>query len=72
MAFIRLTRMGFGMDWYRTLHAAWLALRAIRLWAPLPDNDPDAARACMRRFYALVHLSHGEPGQPGQGRRTGG
>ena len=64
MAFIGLIRMGFGMDWSRTLHAAWLALRAIQLWAPLPDNDPDAARACMRRFYALVNLSHGEPASP--------
>ena len=62
--FVRLIRMGFGMDWYRTLHAAWLALRAIQLWAPLPDNDPDGARARMRRFYALVRLSHGEPASP--------
>ena len=52
------------MDWCRTLHGAWLALRAIQLWAPLPDNDPDGARACMRRFYALVRLSHGEPASP--------
>ncbi len=64
MAFVGLIRMGFGMDWYRTLHAAWLALRAIQLWAPLPDNDPDGARARMRRFYALVRLSHGEPASP--------
>ena len=64
MAFIGLMRMGYGLDWYRTLHAAWLALRAIQVWAPLPDNDPDAARAWMRRFYALVHLSHGEPANP--------
>ena len=47
MAFIGLVRMGFGMGWCRTLHAAWLALRAIQAWAPLPDNDPDGARvAC--------------------------
>jgi hypothetical protein len=64
MAFVGLIRMGFGMDWCRTLHAAWLALRAIQLWAPLPDNDPDGARARMRRFYALVRLSHGEPASP--------
>jgi hypothetical protein len=63
-ASIGLVRVGFGMDWTRTLHGAWLALRAIRLWAPLPDNDPDGARACMRRFYALVRLSHGEPASP--------
>ena len=64
MAFIGLVRTGFGMSWYRTLHAAWLALRAIQAWAPLPDNDPDSARARMRRFYALVRLSHGEPASP--------
>ena len=64
MAFIGLVRTGFGMGWCRTLHAAWLALRAIQAWAPLPDNDPDGARARMRRFYALVRLSHGEPASP--------
>jgi len=52
------------MDWCRTLHAAWLALRAIQLWAPLPDNNPDGAQARMRRFYALVRLSSGEPASP--------
>jgi hypothetical protein len=56
--------MGFGLNWYRTMRAAWLALRAIQLWAPIPDNDPDGARARMRRFYALVRLSHGEPASP--------
>jgi hypothetical protein len=64
MAFVGLIRMGYGMDWCRTLHAALLALRAIQLWAPLPDNDPDGARARMRRFYALVRLSYGEPASP--------
>ena len=64
MAFVGLIRMGFGMDWCRTLYAAWLALRAIQLWAPLPDNDPDGARARMRCSYALVRLSHGEPASP--------
>ena len=64
MAFVGLIRMGFGMDWCRTLHAAWLVLRAIQLWAPLPDNDPDGARVRMRCFYALVRLSYGEPASP--------
>ena len=64
MAFAGLTKMGYGMDWRRTLHAAWLALRAIQLWAPLPDNNPGGARARMRRFYALVRLSYGEPASP--------
>jgi hypothetical protein len=29
-------------------------LRANQAWAPVPVNDPDAARAAMRRFYRLV------------------
>ena len=66
MAFVALLRMGSGMDWYRTLRGAWLVLRAVQLWAPYPDNDPDGARACMRRFYALVRLSYGEPASPAE------
>ena len=37
-----------------TLAGAWWVLRANQVWSPYPDNDPDAARAFMRRFYALV------------------
>jgi hypothetical protein len=64
IALVRLVRMGFGMDWRRTLHGAWLMLRAAQLWAPNPDNDPERARACMRRFYTLVKLTYGEPANP--------
>ena len=67
IASVGLVRMGFGMDWVRTLHAAWLVLRATQLWAPYPDNHPRRAEACMRRFYALVRLAYGEPAEPGQG-----
>ena len=28
-------------------------------WAPFPDNDPDAARALMTRFYRLLRVSEG-------------
>ena len=63
-ACVGLVRAGFGMDWIRTLHGAWLVLRANQLWAPFPDNDAERARACMRRFYALVRLSYGEPANP--------
>jgi hypothetical protein len=31
-----------------------LVLRANQVWAPYPGNDPDAARAYMQRFYAMV------------------
>jgi hypothetical protein len=63
-ASIGLVRHGFGMDRYRTLHGAWLVLRANQLWAPYPDNHPRRAEACMRRFYALVRLTYGEPANP--------
>jgi hypothetical protein len=69
VASVGLVRSGFGMDWVRTLHGAWLVLRANQLWAPLPDNDPDGARRCMRRFYALVKLSYGHPASPAEAAR---
>lgn len=61
---VTLTHRVFGMDWARTLHGAWLIMRANQLWAPYPDNDPDGARRCMRRFYALLRLTHGGPANP--------
>ena len=64
IALVGLVRMGLGMDWRRTLHGAWLMLRAAQLWAPYPDNDPKRARACMRQFYTLVKLTYGEPANP--------
>ena len=59
-----LVRLGFGMDWFRTVYGAWLVLRANQLWAPYPDNHPKRARNCMRRFYGLVRLTYGEPSNP--------
>jgi hypothetical protein len=60
---VLLVRHAFGMDWTRTVHGAWLVLRANQLWAPA-DNDPEGARRCMRRFYALLRLTYGEPADP--------
>ncbi len=65
---IRVVRAAFRMTWTRTLHGAWLVLRANQLWAPA-DNDPDGARRCMRRFYALLRLAHGEPADPARAAR---
>jgi hypothetical protein len=64
IAAVGLVRVGFGMDWLRTMHGGWLVLRANQLWAPYPDNHPKRAQACMRRFYALVRLTYGEPANP--------
>jgi hypothetical protein len=59
IAFVRLVRAAFGMPWPRTLLGAWYVLRANLVWAPYPDNDPEAARAYMARFYALLRRTEG-------------
>jgi len=63
-ATVRLFRLGFGTDWVRAVQGAALMLRAVRFWAPFPDNDPDGARTCMRELYALVRLRFGQPADP--------
>jgi hypothetical protein len=57
VAFVSLVRAAFRMPWPRTLAGAWLVLRANVKWAPYPDNDPDAARALMTRFYRLLRTT---------------
>ncbi len=49
-----LVHEGFGMSPRRTVHGAWLVLRANQAWAPYPDNDRQTATARMTQFYALV------------------
>jgi len=60
---------GFGMGPLRTLLGAGHVLRANQLWAPIPDNNPDAARASMRRFYALVAKARNLDIDPAQAAR---
>jgi len=59
VAAVGMVAGGFGMPPHRTLSGAWYVLRANQVWAPYPDNQPDAARAYMRRFYELVAASSG-------------
>jgi len=66
---VGLARAELGMSWPRTVRAAWFALRAIQLWAPLPANDPERARRYMRRFYLLVQATHGQPRDPAESAR---
>jgi hypothetical protein len=68
VASVALVHRAFRMDWPRTLHGAWLMLRASQQWAPSP-NDPDGARRYMRRFYALLRLAHGGPADPAHAAR---
>ena len=58
-AFVGMVDQGFGLGPRLTFVAAWHVLRANKAWAPVPDNDPAAARASMMRFYRLV-LGHSE------------
>jgi len=67
-AAVAVVHHAFGLPWHRTLYGAWLVLRANQLWAPA-DNDPDGARRCMRRFYALVANHHGESIDVGEAAR---
>ena len=53
-AFVGMVDQGFGLGPWLTFVAAWHVLRANQAWAPVPDNDPEAARASMERFYRLV------------------
>jgi hypothetical protein len=59
VAAVAMVRRGFGMNLVRSVAGAYHVLRAIQLWAPYPDNDPDGARESMRHFYALVVTAHG-------------
>jgi hypothetical protein len=65
-ASVRLLQLGFGTNLPRIVQGAWLMLRAVQLWAPFPDNDPDGAQARMHELYALVRLRFGEPADPAQ------
>ncbi|NYG05770.1 hypothetical protein BJ986_000257 [Phycicoccus badiiscoriae] len=58
-AFVGMVDEGFGLGPRLTLVGAWHVLRANKAWAPVPDNDPDAALASMRQFYELV-LAHSD------------
>jgi len=61
-----LTRESFGLSWPATLKGGWWVLRANQVWAPHPDNDPDGARAYMRRFYGLVRNRSAEDFDPAE------
>ncbi|MGZ4458679.1 MAG: hypothetical protein ACXVXE_13285 [Nocardioidaceae bacterium] len=66
VAAVGMVATGFGMGRAKTVLGAWHVLRANQLWAPYPDNDPDGARASMRRFYRLVADDQGLAIDPGR------
>jgi hypothetical protein len=68
-AALGLTRESFGLSWPETLRGSWWVLRANQVWAPYPDNDPDAARAYMERFYRMIARREGESFDPVEAAR---
>jgi hypothetical protein len=64
-----MVRAGFAMSWPNTLRGAWWVLRANQVWAPYPDNDPDRARAYMRKLYELVARTWHETFDPAEAAR---
>ena len=42
-------------DHFGNLKAAWHVLRGSQAWAPYPDNDPEAARRHMARFFRMAN-----------------
>jgi hypothetical protein len=68
-ASVGMVGAAFGMSPRRTLEGAWYVLRANQLWAPYPDNQPDGARAYMRRFYELVARNDGLTHDPAKAAR---
>jgi hypothetical protein len=58
LAISGMVREGFRLPTRHTLYGAWLVIRANQVWAPYPDNDPEAARGYMRRFYQVLADTH--------------
>jgi hypothetical protein len=58
LAITGMVREGFRLPARHTVYGAWLVIRANQVWAPYPHNDPDAARAYMRRFYQMLRDAH--------------
>jgi hypothetical protein len=69
-AALGLTRAAFGLSAWETIRGSWWVLRANQAWAPpTPDNDPEAARRYMERFYRMVAEKEGEGFDPAEAAR---
>jgi hypothetical protein len=59
-----MVRHGFAFGPFGNLKAAWHVLRGSQAWAPNPDNDPDAARRRMTRFFQMAKKAGRLGGDP--------
>ncbi len=64
-----LTPGVFGLSWTSATRGSWFVLRATKLWAPYPDNDPNGARLAMERFYRILKKHTDEPFDPAEAAR---
>jgi hypothetical protein len=59
-----MVRHGLALGQFRNLKAAWHVLRGCQAWAPNPNNDPEAARRHMARFFRMANRAgrlHSDP-----------
>jgi hypothetical protein len=63
-ASVALVRSGSHLGAMKTMRGGWHVLRAIQLWAPVPDNDSEGAVKHMVHFYRLLRDREGEPINP--------
>jgi len=59
-----MVRHGFGLGPFGNLKAAWHVLRGSQVWAPNPDNDPEAARRHMTRLFRMAKKAGRLGGDP--------
>jgi hypothetical protein len=59
-----MVRHGFALRPFGNLKAAWHVLRGSQAWAPYPDNDPEAARRHMARFFRMANRAGRLRGDP--------
>jgi hypothetical protein len=59
-----MVRHGFALGPFGNLKAAWHVLRGSQAWAPFPDNDPEAARRHMARFFRMASRAGRLSGDP--------
>jgi hypothetical protein len=59
-----MVRHGFALGPFANLKAAWHVLRGCQAWAPYPDNDPEAARRHMARFFRVLNRAGRFRGDP--------
>jgi hypothetical protein len=59
-----MVRHGFALGPFGNIKGAWHVVRGSQAWAPNPDNDPEAARQHMARFFRMANRAGRLSGDP--------